>query len=136
MKSHLNDVRLIFLNFPLDSGCNPAMEHQGASCGLAKAVYCGNKIGKGWETHDYLFDNQGKVAASDLSGLVTAIGANADEFKACVEGSEAHDAILAQATQGKNADVHGTPAIYANGKSLPEGFMIPILDAVYKELKK
>lgn len=135
VKSH-PDVRLVFLNFPLDAGCNPAMEHQGASCGLAKAVYCGNKVGKGWEVHDYLFDNQGKVAATDLSGLVSELGLNPDEFKTCVESSEAHDAVVAQATQGKNAEVQGTPSIYVNGKSLSEGFLIPILDAVYKTIKK
>jgi protein-disulfide isomerase/uncharacterized membrane protein len=135
VKSH-PDVRLVFLNFPLDSGCNPAMEHPGASCGLAKAVYCANKSGKGWEAHDWLFENQGKVTGADVSGLVSAVGLNADEFKVCTESSQTHDAIVAQAVLGKSADVQGTPAIYANGRILPEGFLIPILNAVYSEIVK
>ncbi|HEX4923742.1 MAG TPA: vitamin K epoxide reductase family protein [Bdellovibrionales bacterium] len=130
------DVRLIFLNFPLDSSCNSAMQQPGTSCAMAKAVYCANRAGKGWEAHDWLFDNQGKVTPESLTGLPGILGIDEGQFKSCTESSQTHDAVSAQAELGLKAGVKGTPTVYANGRSLPEGFMIPILEAVYDEVKK
>lgn len=130
------DVRLVFLNFPLDSSCNSAMKQPGTSCAMAKAVYCANQAGKGWEAHDWLFDNQGKVTPESLTGLPGILGLDEAQFKSCTEANQTHEAISAQAELGLKAGVKGTPSVYANGKSLPEGFMIPILEAVYDEVKK
>ncbi|MEN0059573.1 MAG: vitamin K epoxide reductase family protein, partial [Bdellovibrio sp.] len=54
-------VRLIFKPFPLDSTCNEALQGggDGISCGLAAAAMCSEKLAqKGWQAHDYIFDNQ------------------------------------------------------------------------------
>jgi protein-disulfide isomerase/uncharacterized membrane protein len=134
VKSH-PDVRLIFMNFPLDSGCNPAMQRPGESCPLAKSIYCANKEGKGWQAHDWLFENQGKVNSSDLSDLISHLKVDETSFKACLASSETHEVILAQAKSGSEAKVEGTPSVFANGKLLPAGFLIPVLQAVYDEIK-
>jgi protein-disulfide isomerase len=59
---------------------------------------------------------------------------NFDDLKACMESPETHEHILTQARLGKTANVEGTPTIYANGKKLPRGQLIPVLESTYQTI--
>ena len=49
-----NDVRLEFLNAPIDPKCNPIVTYEGHvhACWLARAGVCAEKQGKFWAYHD------------------------------------------------------------------------------------
>jgi len=127
-----SDVQLIFMNFPLDGRCNNAIPRPGRSCELAKSVYCAQKLGdQGWAAHDWLFQNQGHATTEALS---SNLHADASAFTACIESQEAHNTILQEANAGERAQIRGTPSIFVNGRMLPGGQMIPVLEAVYKTL--
>jgi uncharacterized membrane protein/protein-disulfide isomerase len=132
-------VQLIFKVFPLDGTCNEAITHKGDGlrCDLAYFVYCADKVaGKGWPAHDYVyarqsawnkfnFDTDAKTAAGTL-------GLDFPLLSECMKADETRRKILSQAKEA--GAIHGTPAIFVNGRDLPYGQLIPILDAVRKEV--
>ncbi len=144
VKSH-PDVRFEFYSFPLDGACNEKIENSsGISCRLAATVYCAEKEGKGWETHDTLFGIQDEVNQLStvtevdvvLSKHMPSLGLNWERMQTCLNDVATLDAIKAQAKQGSLVNVMGTPTLFANGK-LINRVMVPVLqEAREKSLSK
>lgn len=141
-KSH-PDVKLVFKNFPLDGACNAAVTHQGDGkrCELSYAAYCAEKVGKkGWDTHHYIFDHQEELYTQPMPEVVAEIckqtGLDCEQLKSCMQSEDTHAAIKAMALEGEKAKIEGTPAIFMNGKSLPGGQFLPILENTYRTIKK
>lgn len=121
-------MRLQFYVFPLDGACNDAISRaEGGSCRLAKSVLCAEKSGKGWALHDEIFGNQETLNRKhsvdeidwELKEYAKNLGLDFEELKSCMESTEVHEQILAQAKLGEKAKVEGTPTIYVNGRKLP-----------------
>lgn len=140
-----NDIKMQFYTFPLDGTCNEALgaNGDGISCLLAKNVYCAEKVAqKGWLMHDHIFSIQEKVntlssleAVKDMMNVAySTFSISADEQLKCVDDPETDKAIRAQAKLGQTAGVQGTPTIFVNGKKLPRGQLLPVLDAAYNSL--
>lgn len=141
-KSH-PDVKLIFKNFPLDGMCNTAVTHKGDGkrCDLSYAVYCSEKLSqKGWQAHNYVFDNQEDIYAKPmdqvLEGICKATGTDCAQIKTCMGSEETHAAIKKMATEGEKAQIGGTPSVFLNGKNLQGGQFLPVLESVYRNIKK
>lgn len=141
VKSH-PDVRFEFYSFPLDGACNEKIESSsGASCRLAEAVYCAEKEGRGWPLHHALYAAQDEVnqtaslAELDviLSKQVVSVGLNWESLQHCIEDGATVEAIRAQAKQGGLVNVMGTPTIFANGKMLNGGQLVPVLEAIRQQ---
>lgn len=143
-KSH-PDVHVQFFVFPLDSECNPDMPHSagGVTCRLSKAVYCAEKQNMGWYMHDAIFTSfqnfDGTVNSvgvdEKLKPLAMQVGLDWNPLVLCMEEVATHDAVVAQAKAAVQAGVQGTPTIFVNGRKLPYGQMIPVLEKVYQLLK-
>ncbi len=138
VKSH-PDVRFEFYSFPLDGACNEKIgQSSGISCRLAAAVYCAEKENMGWALHERLYDIQEEVngfatvAELDpmLGQTVTKLGLNWQRLQTCIADPMSMDAIRSQAKQGALVNVLGTPTIFADGKLLMRGNMVPVLQAV------
>ncbi len=136
-----SDIRLEFYSWPLDGECNTSIQQaNGASCLLARAVWCArSKAQKGWEAHERVFARFEEWRTADairsgLDSLATEIKMPPEDLKSCVDSDAAKTAIVAQARLGTALNIRGTPAIYANGKLLPAGSQIPVLNAVYKSI--
>lgn len=143
VKAH-PDVRFEFYSFPLDGACNEKItQASGLSCRLAAAVYCAEKDGKGWQMHDLIFDKQetilGFQTPQEIDNLlgkeITTTGLNWESVQRCIEQPETADAIKAQAKQGGLVNVQGTPTIFANGRMLSRGNILPVLQAVHEKAK-
>jgi len=141
--SSKNDVRLEFFVFPLDGACNEAISRSdGGSCRMAKAVLCAERSKQGWAMHDKIFENQQTLNRKhsvleidwELKEYSRQMGLDFEELKACMESPEVHEKILAQTRIGKSAKVKGTPTIYVNGRKLPKGQLIPVLEKVYRNI--
>lgn len=142
VKSH-PDVRFEFYSFPLDGACNEKIESSsGISCRLSAAVVCAENEGKGWELHQTLFDIQDEVigfttpAALDplLGQTAIKLGLNWERLQACIADPVTQNAIRAQAKQGALVNVQGTPTVFADGKLLMRGNMLPVLQAIRKKV--
>jgi protein-disulfide isomerase/uncharacterized membrane protein len=144
VKAH-PDVRFEFYSFPLDGACNEKIQgSNGISCRLAAAVHCAEREGKGWDMHNLLYAKQeeilqiGTVQDLDvqLAKEVTPLGLNWESMARCLEQPETQDAIRAQAKQGGLVEVHGTPTLFANGKQLTRGQLVPVLQAIHSRVQE
>lgn len=132
------DVRVEYYSWPLDGECNTSIsQNNGASCLLARTVWCARKkADKGWEAHEKVFERfeewkTAEAVRGALASLATEIGMPAEDLKTCADSEEAKAAITAQARLGSSLNIRGTPSIFVNGKSLPAGTSIPVLNAVH-----
>ncbi len=137
VKSH-PDVRFEFYAFPLDGACNEKIpSSNGMSCRLATAVFCAEKEGKGWELHHSFYAEQETVnhltGPTDLDPViaqtVSKLGLNWERLQTCMADPASQDAIRAQAKQGALVNVMGTPTLFANGRLLNGGHLVPVLQA-------
>lgn len=137
------DVRLEFYSWPLDGECNTSIQQpNGASCLLARTVWCARaKADKGWEAHQAVFDRfeewrTAEKIRESLDSLANQIGMPSEDLKTCADSAEAKSAVEAQARLGTSLSLRGTPAIFVNGRVLPAGSSIPVLNAVHKAIKE
>lgn len=138
-KAHSEDVRLLFFSFPLDGACNAAIERgDGISCRLAKATLCSERQNLGWVTHNVLFENQSSFflvtnvegTDNEIKRLLKDSGLNFEQLVTCMNDPEVDTLIRAQAQEGVNAKVQGTPTIYVNGRKLERGQVLPVLEGI------
>lgn len=137
-QSH-TDVKLIFKTFPLDGKCNKSVQRpgDGQRCRLSAAMVCAQKMGeKGWDAHHWIFDRQEKLYASSWdtvsADMAKDLGLEKAAFDTCLNADDTQESILAMAQEG--ASISGTPTVFVNGKLLPRGQVLPVLEAVYKKL--
>ncbi|HSA60085.1 MAG TPA: thioredoxin domain-containing protein [bacterium] len=118
LKAYQNDVVLYFLNYPLDSVCNPVIEHGGhpVSCLAAKASVCASKQGRFWDYHDLVFENQTRLSRSVLVELASKTGLDGPLFESCLASDEAMEAVKRDVEQGSKIAVQGTPSVFINGR--------------------
>lgn len=136
------DVRLEYYSWPLDGECNTSItQNNGASCLLARIVWCARKkADKGWEAHEKVFARLEEWKTSDyvrgaLDSLAKEIGIPFEDLKTCSDSVEAKAAISSQARLGTGLNIRGTPSIYVNGKLLPAGSSLTVLNAVHGSLR-
>lgn len=140
------DVKLVFKSFPLDGACNaaPGMgKGDGVRCQLAYITVCEEKLrGKGWDAHHYIFDHQEQMAMIQNAGAVAdaycadQAGIDCAALKSCMDSSETRDKVLAMSKEGVDAQIMGTPSIFANDKLLNGGQLMPVLEGAYRSIQK
>ncbi len=138
------DVRMNFKLFTLDGTCNKAIPNKGdgVRCKLGAAVMCAEQIAKsGWKAHHWVFEKQEEFhgsfdAKSFTEKLSAELNINAGELETCMNADATHEALEAMAAEGAAAKIQGTPTIFVNGKVLPRGQFLPVLEAVYKKVRK
>ncbi len=139
LKERKNDVRLVYLTYPLDKSCNKYMQrdlHQQA-CAAAKASLCAQEQNQFWPYQDLLFANQPKFSKDQLLNYAQQTKLNIEEFQKCVESDKINQMISANVEAGQAANVMGTPAIFINGRVIKEWLNPVMLNLVIdEELKK
>lgn len=130
-----NDVAFYFVNYPLDSSCNEAMERpmHPYGCFAAKAALCANKRGDFWSFHDDLFRNQRKLNEDVILGLGGRRGWDREEFKSCIESPEVDAEVRREIAAGRKIYVSGTPTVFVGGRKLKYWRDPDYLQAVVKE---
>lgn len=115
-----NDVKLVFMNYPLDIGINPHMQAQlHAQAGnAARASVCAQEYGDFWEYHDDLFRNQSVLAPTLYTRLAEDRGWEPRPFAECMVSEETEQRILRDIELAKQAGVSGTPSIYIQGRKI------------------
>ena len=136
-KSH-PDVEFSFQAFPLDGECNSAIQTaRGTSCFLARASHCAGQQTDPWKVQEWMFKNQAKLLSTESAKQMFAenaesLGFDNEMLMACTDNEETREIIRQQAKLGVDVGVNGTPSLYINGKKVPSGFSIPLLQKIYQ----
>lgn len=134
------DVRWVLMLYPLDGECNPYVQRkQGLSCMLAKTALCFADQKRAWEAHEFLFQKQKDFfAAKDPKDLMQTMaktfGFDQKQLDSCAKSQAINQKLLKQIDQAKQNNIEGTPAIFVNGKLLPQGQLPFVLEMVYERL--
>lgn len=113
LKAYPNDVRVVFLHFPLNF-------HEQAMPS-ALAAQCANVQGKFWEFHDKLFANQGGLGTEMYAATAKEVGLDIEKFTACIADPATKAFVEADMKSAEAAGVEGTPSFYLNGVQTPGG---------------
>lgn len=124
-------VDVVYRQFPLVS------IHQFAAK-AAEASLCANEQGKFWALHDAMFDDQTKLAVSDLKQTARRLGMDGKKFDACLDTGRYAEQVQNDQKEGQRYGVNGTPALFVNGLPI-DGGAVPfnVLEAaIQKELDR
>lgn len=102
------DLRFVFRNFPL------AEMHPNAMNAATTAEYAAS-LGKFWEMHDILYENQQALAIPDLIGYAKSLGLSGDGLVHAIEHNTFEKKIKDDFMGGVRSGVNGTPTFFING---------------------
>jgi protein-disulfide isomerase len=122
-------VQVVYHDFPL-------VQIHKWSFAAARAARCAEEQKKFWEYHDKLFAAQRDWMDSDqmpeakFRTYATEVGLNESDFTGCLSSERHSELVSANLALGNQVGVPGTPALYMNGKFLPNDWQD------YGDLKK
>ncbi len=127
-----NQVKVVFMHYPLDQSCNPKITrsfHQN-SCFAAKAAICADQQGKFWPYTERVFEQQPKISHDLLFEVAKQVGLNEETFKQCIFSPEVEQHIKEDLALGEQLNITGTPAIFINGRPFKEWMQPELFQAV------
>ena len=132
-----DDVKLVFMNYPLDSSINPNMQAQlHAMAGpAAKAGVCATEFGDFWSFHDAIFKDQVTLSNQTLIKAAEDLGWNAQEFATCMVRDDVHQRVVSDLEMGQQVQIASTPTLFLNGRKLSYWRNTDFIRAVIKEEK-
>lgn len=127
-KEHKDKFKFIFMDFPIN--------RSGISRVVAEGAYCANEQGKFWEYHGAAFDAQSSLSKESPKKLASDLKLDEKKFEACLKDSKAKEYVARAEKEAQRIGVHGTPAIFVNGKKLDGLSEDFILNAIKEASKK
>ena len=131
-------LRVSFVNYPLNSQCNPAISQpfHAKGCLLASASECAHAQGK-WEAFvPNLFQYARQLDESSLGPLAAELGLDRGAFERCLSDPETLARVNADAELGISAGVDGTPTFLINGRRVVGGRPQVVLEAMIEAMKE
>ncbi len=102
-------MKLVFRNFPLTN------MHENALNAAIAAEVAGN-MGKFWEMHDMLYQNQRHLGYDYLVQYAEKIGLDTQQFEEKFQQPQYKEKIEQDLESGLRSGVNGTPSFFINGK--------------------
>ncbi len=121
-----DDVKLVFMNYPLTQIHSQAMN-------AAKASVCAERFGDFWTYHDEVFKNQAVLQPTLFTRIATDLGWDEREFAECMISEEVEARVEADREKGRVAQVSGTPTLYINGRKVAAWRNTDIIRAIVRE---
>jgi protein-disulfide isomerase/uncharacterized membrane protein len=114
-----DQVRLYFMNFPLDHKINrfcrgPIHKYAGLA---ARAAVCAQDRGKFWEFHDELFRRQQELDEEAVMSLCEEFGWSKEEFLASMNAADTYQRIRGEIERAGDR-VRSTPTLIINGRAV------------------
>jgi len=101
-------LRFVFRNFPLKEA------HPMAEPSAETAEWAGS-LGKFWEMHDAIFENQADLGEPTLLAIATTLDLPANDLEAALEAKTFAPNVRADFMSGVRSGVNGTPTFFING---------------------
>jgi protein-disulfide isomerase len=129
------NIKFVFLNYPLDPSCNPNMPRplHDHACVAAYGGVCAHAQGQFWKYHDQAFRKQPKLDFDSLVEIAKKMKLNVAAFKKCLNDPNTKSQVLKDLEEGTKADVQGTPSLYINGRPMPYWSSKKILTGIIKQ---
>ena len=102
-------LQLIFRNFPL------TQIHPQAQAAAETAEFAGS-LGKFWEMHDLLFENQENLGLDLYAELARSLELDTRALEQALEGETFSARVRADFSGGVRSGVNGTPTFFINGQ--------------------
>jgi protein-disulfide isomerase len=108
------DVRLTFLNFPLDNACNSLVDRPFhlRACELATIGECAHEQGRFFDVAPLLFE---AFPTPELLSKIAELGLDRPALEACMKDGRALERVKGDVAAGIAARLEGTPAVFMNG---------------------
>jgi len=111
-------LRFVFRNFPLSQA------HPYASM-AAQVAEGAASLGRFWEMHDWLYENQDHWTQRGAEGIadgVQAVGLDPMQLQEALEDNHIAERVRHDFMGGVRSGVNGTPSFYLNGQLYAGGF--------------
>ncbi len=131
-----NDLRIVSLNFPLSSECNPTMKRvmHPAACIAAKAALCAGEKHVLFE--QTTFSHQGELRPENVFKFAAAAGFDATALQACAEQPSTMARLAQEVSLGNSLKLQATPTYFLNGRKieggLPTSMWIDLIETLLK----
>lgn len=102
----------------------------------AVAALAAGKQGKFWEMHKALFASQRELSDTKVEAIAKGLGLKMDQFNKDLKDPSIESLIDRDLSNGRQANVQGTPTIFVNGKLLNQRSPAGVQQAIDEELKK
>jgi protein-disulfide isomerase len=102
----------------------------------AVAALAADKQEKFWEMHKALFASQRELNDSKVQEIARGLGLNMEQFNKDLKDPAIESLIDRDLSNGRQANVQGTPTIFVNGKQLTQRSPAGFQQAIDEELKK
>jgi serine/threonine-protein kinase len=109
-------------HFPLDSECNPNVEHSDGThvaCLAAKVLICLGGSQRGTRTRTTLFEKQGHIDSDDIWGIAAPSDIQRRELESCVNSPATEDLLQGDIDYAMQHHIQGTPLLVINGRQAP-----------------
>jgi protein-disulfide isomerase len=127
---------VVFRNYPLDISCNPSFGRpmHPYACSAAFFSRCAGEQGKFWEAVDFLFHYEvleGDAPAADVQNELIEVGSrdlmlDKDAVKECLLSGRYGQKIVDDVAEGNRIGLTGTPAVWINGKAVPNSLLLSL----------
>jgi protein-disulfide isomerase len=124
-------VHIVYRQYPIPSLHPFALK-------AAEASLCANEQGKFWQLHDAMFEDQKKLAVSDLKATARRLGLDSKKFDGCLDSGRYVEQVQNDQKEAQRIGVNGTPAMFINGTYV-EGGSVPfstLESLIQKELSR
>jgi len=102
-------LRFVFRHFPL------SQIHPNAETAAESAEFAG-ALGRFWEMHDGIYENQDRLGLPLLFALVRTLGLSELELQSALASGEYEPKVRADFLGGVRSGVNGTPSFFINGE--------------------
>jgi len=106
-----NDLRVIWLNYPIPSHSNA---RPAASAALEALMQQGDA--GFWKMHDKLFENQGNLNRQTLERLAKELGLDMKKFREALDNDKYAERLDREYALGQKLNIPGTPSYFMNGR--------------------
>ena len=128
-KKYPNDVRVVFIDFPIESIHKWAR----AAAEAGQCIY-DEKAEAFWPFHDWIFEHQGEINEGNLKSKILdyAKTQSLDETKlgSCFDSHASSARVAAEEKAGQQLQISQTPTLFVNGRMVGGAVPWNTLDAV------
>jgi len=135
---HPGAIRLIFVNAPISSKCNPTVkgDFHPHACWLAKAAICAAEHGKFWQYHDLVYREMPlpEVNENNVRLRLRSLGLPADSVERCIASADADSALARDVRLWHELRMESVPSLVINGHLKTGGIYPTTLRAIVNAL--
>ncbi len=131
------DVKLVFMNYPLDSNFNTSMQAQLHTMAgpAALAGVCATEFGDFWGYHDLIYRDQVSLSNQLLTKSAEDLGWDSRAFAECMVRDDVKARVLSDLAMGAMTQLNSTPTLFLNGRKLTYWRNTDFIRAVIREEK-